>query len=241
MAMPPPRGVWKVGNVELRAHLDLGFEHDPGGHPRGSDHLHVIGRGGTPGRSFVHGHGGDVPRGCTIPVMDHRSLWAPWRLAYLEEYEEAKQASEQAASETTFLSAYWEDPAGDLENHVVLRTDEGMILLNRYPYANGHLLVALGEPRPSLLDYGTAHRAEFWSLVERGIDLMQKVLDPDGINFGINQGAAAGAGVPGHLHGHLVPRWRGDTNAMTTVGGTRVIPASLEDMAERYRSALKQV
>ena len=170
--------------------------------------------------------------------MDHRSLWAPWRLAYVEEYEDAKQVSEQGGSAHTFLTAYWEDPEGDRENYVLLRTGEGMILLNRYPYANGHLLIALGDPKPSLLDYGTVHRAAFWSLVERAMDLMQKALDPDGINFGINQGAAAGAGVPGHLHGHLVPRWRGDTNAMTTVAGTRVIPASLDDMAERYRSVV---
>ena len=172
--------------------------------------------------------------------MDHRSLWAPWRLAYLKEYEEAKEISEQAGSSPTFLSAYWEEPSGDLDNHVVLRTEQGMILLNRYPYANGHLLVALGDPRPSLLDYDSPQRSAFWSLVERGMQLMQKAIDPDGINFGINQGAAAGAGVPGHLHGHLVPRWKGDTNAMTTVAGTRVIPASLEDMAEMYRSALEE-
>ena len=148
--------------------------------------------------------------------------------------------SDEADSGITFLSAYWDDPAGDLDNHVVFRTEQGMILLNRYPYANGHLLVALGDPKPVLLDYDPHQRTAFWSLVERGMDLMQRALDPEGINFGINQGAAAGAGVPGHLHGHLVPRWHGDTNAMTTVAGTRVIPASLEDMAEMYRSALKE-
>ena len=172
--------------------------------------------------------------------MDHRSLWAPWRLPYLKEYEEARISSEAADPGVTFLSVYWEDPDGDRANHVVLRSDQGLILLNRYPYANGHLLVALGDPRPSLLDYNLAQRSAFWSLVEQGMDLMQKAIEPEGINFGINQGAAAGAGIPGHLHGHLVPRWNGDTNAMTTVAGTRVIPARLEDVAELYRSALKQ-
>lgn len=111
-----------------------------------------------------------------------------------------------------------------------------MVLLNRYPYANGHLLVALGDARPTLLDYDSEQRAAFWSLVEHAASLMQRALDPPGINFGINQGAAAGAGVPDHLHAHLVPRWEGDTNAMTVVGGTRVIPASLESMWEMYTS-----
>ena len=172
--------------------------------------------------------------------MDHRSLWAPWRLPYLKDYEEAKRMSEEADSGITFLSAYWDDPAGDRDNHVVLRTEQGLILLNRYPYANGHLLIALGEPRSTLLEYDSLQRSAFWSLVERGMDLMQRAIDPEGINFGINQGAAAGAGVPGHLHGHLVPRWHGDTNAMTTVAGTRVIPASLDAMAEMYRSVVEQ-
>src|SRR5262245_65250801 len=87
-------------------------------------------------------------------------------------------------------------------------------MLNAYPYANGHLLVALGEARPTLLDYTPEQRAALWRLVETATDLMQRALEPQGINFGINQGRAAGAGVPQHLHAHLVPRWGGDVNFM---------------------------
>jgi ATP adenylyltransferase len=151
--------------------------------------------------------------------------------------EEAKSDAEQVERGQQFLSAYWSSPEEDESNLVIHRDPHGMILLNRYPYANGHLLVALGEARPTLLDYETKQRAAFWSLVEHATDLMQRTLEPQGINFGINQGEAAGAGIPGHLHAHLVPRWHGDTNAMTVVGGTRVVPASLEDMASLYRES----
>ena len=118
-----------------------------------------------------------------------------------------------------------------------MRTGEGMILLNAYPYANGHLLVALGEGRPTLMDYSPEQRAALWRLVDAASGLMQDALEPQGINIGINQGRAAGAGVPGHLHVHLVPRWSGDVNFITTVGQIRVIPSALEQMAQRYRDA----
>ena len=108
-------------------------------------------------------------------------------------------------------------------------------MLNRHPYASGHLLVALGKAQPRLLEYSPQQRAAFWSLVEQAWSLMQEKLDPQGINMGINEGDASGAGLPGHLHAHLVPRWQGDVNFMATVAGTRVIPASLEAMAEMYR------
>jgi ATP adenylyltransferase len=119
----------------------------------------------------------------------------------------------------------------------VHRDAHGIILLNRYPYANGHLLVALGEARPTLLDYEPAQRSAFWRLVERGLALMQRALSPQGINLGINEGEAAGAGLPEHLHAHLVPRWSADTNFMSVVGHVRVIPDALEDVAKLYRDA----
>ncbi len=140
----------------------------------------------------------------------------------------------------SFLSDYWKAPERDAANLVVERDASGMILLNRYPYANGHLLVALGEPRPRLLDYTPEQRAALWRLIERGMELMERALEPQGVNVGINQGRAAGAGVPHHLHAHLVPRWGGDVNFMTVVGGVRVIPSALEAMWERYRRAAER-
>lgn len=134
----------------------------------------------------------------------------------------------------TFLSDYWANPDRDVENLVVHRDAHGMVLLNRYPYSNGHLLVALGEARGRLLDYSPEQRARLWGLVDRAMALVETTLEPQGVNVGVNQGRAAGAGVPGHLHVHLVPRWGGDVNFMSVVGRVRVIPASLEAMYERY-------
>jgi ATP adenylyltransferase len=142
------------------------------------------------------------------------------------------------ASRDCFLSAYWSAPENDHANHVVYRNDHGMLLLNRYPYANGHLLAALSEARPTLLDYEDAQRAEFWKLVDLGVDLVRRALAPQGINIGVNEGSAAGAGVPDHLHAHIVPRWAGDTNFMTVVAQVRVMPDSLEAMAEHYRQTM---
>jgi ATP adenylyltransferase len=162
-------------------------------------------------------------------------LQAPWRMDYLESMGAAeKQAGAPRAGSGSFLHDYWLAPERDAANHVIQRDALGMILLNKFPYANGHLLVALGDPRPTLLDYDPAQRAHLWSLVDRAADLMQRALEPQGINIGVNQGRAAGAGVPQHLHAHLVPRWGGDVNFMTVVGNVRVMPGSLERMFERY-------
>lgn len=116
-----------------------------------------------------------------------------------------------------------------------------MILLNAYPYSNGHLLVALGTPRPGLLDYDPDQRAALWRLVDLAMLMMQRALEPQGVNVGLNQGRAAGAGVPQHLHVHLVPRWTGDVNFITAVGQIRVVPSALEQMASRYRAALAAI
>ncbi len=168
-------------------------------------------------------------------------LHAPWRLRYLEELDrvEKADAAKKARPDTgCFIRDYWLTPEDDAANQVIERTAQGMIFLNRFPYANGHLLVALGESRTRLLDYSEAERAALWGLVDRATDLMERTLEPHGINIGINQGRAAGAGVPQHVHVHLVPRWGGDVNFMTTVGEVRVIPSSLEAMYERYRAVV---
>lgn len=172
------------------------------------------------------------------PPIGPRALWAPWRLPYLEDVDAREKVSGPPdASTGSFLRDAWLDPARDRDNHVVVRGRAGLVMLNRFPYANGHLLVALGEARPTLLDYDPAQRADLWLLTDCAVHLLQTTLEPQGINIGINQGRAAGAGVPQHLHVHLVPRWSGDVNFMAVVGQVRVIPAALEHMAERFRAA----
>lgn len=162
-------------------------------------------------------------------------IHAPWRLQYLESLGDS-DAQAGDGSGGTFLSAYWNNPERDEANHVIARTKRGMILLNAFPYANGHLLIALGEPRPRLLDYEPEDRAHLWMLTELACDLAERTLECQGLNMGVNQGRAAGAGVPSHLHVHVVPRWGGDTNFITTVAQVRVVPQALGDMARRYRN-----
>ena len=177
----------------------------------------------------------DPPRG---PAAIH----APWRLEYLESMGTAeKKAGPPQSSTGSFIRDDWLAPDQDEKNHVIVRTGQGIILLNAYPYANGHLLVALGEARGRLLDYDPPQRAALWKLTELATDLMEQTLEPQGINIGINQGRAAGAGVPQHFHVHLVPRWGGDVNFMTVVGQVRVIPGSLEAMAKKYREVWKRM
>ncbi len=172
------------------------------------------------------------------PPMGPRALWAPWRLPYLEDVgAREKTSGPPDASTGSFLRDAWLNPARDLDNHVVVRGRAGLVMLNRFPYANGHLLVALGEARPTLMDYEPDQRADLWLLTDCAVHLMHAAIEPQGINIGVNQGRSAGAGVPQHLHVHLVPRWSGDVNFMSVVGQVRVIPAALEDMADRYRRA----
>lgn len=176
------------------------------------------------------------------------ALWAPWRLSYIESLSEddsPQSGSENAApprpTSGSFLLDYWNAPELDAPNHVIERTEHGMILLNAYPYANGHLLVALGDARPTLLDYEPDQRAALWALVDRAAALAQTALEPQGMNIGINAGRAGGAGVPSHLHVHIIPRWSGDTNFITAVGGIRVIPSALDSMYKRFKLASERL
>ncbi len=167
--------------------------------------------------------------------MHNENLWSPWRYEYIQDLKRRQEVvGADGAVQSNFLLEYWESPDCDRENLVVMRSDDGLVLLNRYPYANGHLLVALGEARPTLLDYEPSQRRAFWDLIESAAEMMRSSLHPQGVNIGINEGRAAGAGLPEHLHAHLVPRWNGDTNFITAIGEVRVIPASLETMWEMY-------
>jgi len=162
-------------------------------------------------------------------------------MAYIRNLD--RQAEDAAAASpgddrSNFLLAAWRTPADDLANLVVHRDAHGLVMLNRYPYANGHLLVALGDARPRLLEYPPESRAAFWRLVDIAAALIEEGLRPQGLNIGLNQARAGGAGLPEHLHAHVLPRWNGDTNFMATVAGARVVPDSLEAVADQFRKAL---
>jgi ATP adenylyltransferase len=114
-------------------------------------------------------------------------------------------------------------------------------ILNAYPYTNGHLMVLPIRHVAELEDLGTEEAAELWAGVRDAVVALKAAYDPGGLNIGLNLGRPAGAGVPGHLHVHVLPRWDGDTNFMTSVSGTRVLPETLEDSAAKLRAAWPSV
>jgi ATP adenylyltransferase len=112
-------------------------------------------------------------------------------------------------------------------------------VLNRYPYNNGHLLIAPKRHLARLDQLDDATQTEIWQTTTRMVHALEKIMKPQGFNVGLNLGHAAGAGVPGHLHWHIVPRWVGDTNFMPTVAGVRTIPQSLETLWDLMVAELK--
>jgi ATP adenylyltransferase len=152
-------------------------------------------------------------------------LWTPWRRAYLE------GGDSHAAG--CFLCAHAADAEHDGENLVLLRGESVFVLLNLYPYNSGHLMVA---PYAHTGDFALLSgdvAAELMHVAQRAVGVLQSVYAPDGFNVGMNLGKSAGAGVPDHLHVHVVPRWNGDTNFMPVVGETKVLPESLDQTYER--------
>jgi ATP adenylyltransferase len=162
--------------------------------------------------------------------VSHEQLWAPWRLSYIA------VAKEQQA-EGCFLCRY-RDGSDDAENLVVLRGEHALTVLNRYPYNNGHLLVAPLEHKASFEDLNDDELLDCMHHLQRMTALMGRVLRAEGFNIGLNLGEVAGAGLPGHFHWHLVPRWNGDTNFMPVLGDAKVIPQSLEALYELLRSEI---
>jgi ATP adenylyltransferase len=145
-------------------------------------------------------------------------LWAPWRLDYIKG---------PKPDECIFCSAAGSDD--DAASYVVARGERCFVLLNAYPYTNGHLMVAPYEHVPSLGDLGEPELLELMTLTQRSLAAIREAYGPEGFNVGVNEGKVAGAGVEEHVHLHVVPRWGGDTNFMPVVGNTRVLPQSLDD------------
>lgn len=162
----------------------------------------------------------------TIPsLIDMNHLHAYWRMEYIE------GPKPETGGTNPFLKAL--DNGDDREALILVRGENTFIILNRFPYNAGHLLVLPYREIPDLEDLTVEERAEFMDQLVRGKSILQKAIDPDGFNMGFNFGQAAGAGIPSHLHAHIVPRWNGDTNFMPVLGETRVLPQSLAAMYDR--------
>jgi ATP adenylyltransferase len=127
--------------------------------------------------------------------------------------------------------------ADGAENLIAFRGKFSYVILNRYPYTSGHLMVIPFAHTATIEELDVETRAEMMELTSRSTTELRTIYKPQGFNVGINMGEAAGAGVLGHVHIHIVPRWAGDTNFMSSVGATRVLPESLEDTYKRIRDA----
>ena len=123
------------------------------------------------------------------------------------------------------------------ENLIVYRSERAFVILNRFPYTTGHVMVVPFDHQPSLELLDAATRAEMMELVSRVLVVLQQAYHPQGFNVGINIGTAAGAGIADHIHMHIVPRWSGDTNFMSSVGSTRILPEVLDDTYQRVKEA----
>lgn len=141
------------------------------------------------------------------------------------------------SGEQTLFEAIEASGLPDEETFVVHRGPKCLALLNAYPYTSGHLLVVPRRARAALAELTEDEHAALWSTVRDAVAAVEAAYSPDGVNVGLNQGAAAGAGVPSHLHVHVLPRWSGDTNFMTTTADTRVLPEALGETWRRLVEA----
>ena len=158
--------------------------------------------------------------------MEH--LWAPWRMAYIGGEPEPG----------CLFCRVLADPTADGANFVLWREPGALVMLNKFPYNSGHLLVAPVRHTGDFTDLQPEEVADLTSALQRAVKLLEQVLTPDGFNLGANLGKAAGAGIADHLHFHAVPRWDGDTNFMPVLAETKVINEHLEATAAKLRVAL---
>jgi ATP adenylyltransferase len=159
--------------------------------------------------------------------MSMERLWAPWRMAYIESDKEGGPPSEKSGARCIFCEkARSTDPAADL---VVHKGDYAFVLMNLYPYNNGHLMIAPYEHTARYDLLAEATLADMDRLAQRALRALGAAFHPDGYNTGMNLGQVAGAGIADHLHQHIVPRWSGDANFMPVIGETKVLPDSLEN------------
>ena len=159
-------------------------------------------------------------------------LWSPWRIQYIES---TKEPIEGCLFDTVWASD------NDRESLLLHRGNTAFIMMNAFPYSNGHLMVAPVMHTGDVRLLSPEVMLEVNQLVGTAISILELAYQPDGYNVGINLGQVAGAGIPSHVHWHIVPRWVGDTNFMMSVGQTRVLPESLETSYDRLRAALESI
>jgi ATP adenylyltransferase len=160
--------------------------------------------------------------------LESKNLWAPWRIDYVQGLNDDEPCD-------CFICHYLDRPDEDDKNMVLWRSEHGVVLLNRYPYNNGHLMIAPVRHISDIDDANEAELLELIKLVREAKKALTLVLKPHGFNIGINLGRCAGAGLPGHVHIHIVPRWDGDTSFMSVCSDTDVISQSMKELLDQLR------
>jgi ATP adenylyltransferase len=161
-------------------------------------------------------------------------IWAGWRSAYIERVTAEPVGGSGAGDECLFCELAAADPDEVL---VVARSEYAFAVMNAYPYVSGHLMLAPLRHEADLDGLGADEAADLMTMAQQATVALKAAYSPDGLNLGANLGRAAGAGVPGHVHLHALPRWGGDTNFMTTVAEARVLPEALRTSWEKLKEA----
>jgi ATP adenylyltransferase len=161
-----------------------------------------------------------------IIVLQQENLWAPWRTKYIQGL---------SKPEGCFICDYLKTPDSDGDNLVLWRTEKSVVVLNRFPYNNGHLLIAPVRHIAGLEQADETELLEITKLIRETQKALSLAVQPHGFNIGMNFGRCAGAGLPEHMHVHVVPRWDGDTNFMSVCGDTKVISQSLKELFEELK------
>ena len=162
--------------------------------------------------------------------MQRNNLWAPWRIEYIQKL---------SKKQNCFLCHNLKHPEQDEENLVLWRSANCIVVLNRFPYNNGHLLIAPNRHIGDLESTTEPEMLEMTKLLREAQKALSIAINPDGFNVGMNFGRCAGAGLPEHMHIHLVPRWNGDTNFMSTCSSTDVVSQSLTDLLQALKKISK--
>ena len=176
--------------------------------------------------------------------MEQKNLWAPWRIQYVQGLcnEPHKTGKKKMTGRKTgcFICHNLKHPKDDDKNLVLWRTGKSIVLLNCYPYNNGHILIAPARHIPDLENTTDEEMLEMIKLIRESQKALSLAIKPHGFNVGMNFGRCAGAGLPGHLHIHIVPRWDGDTNFMTVCAHTDVISQSLTELLGLLKKISKE-
>lgn len=158
-------------------------------------------------------------------------LWSPWRSSYIEKFKDEKKEKQ----EECFFCKVVNNPIDEQANLLVTSKEHCIVMLNKFPYTSGHLLIAPKRHIADFKDLSDPELLEIFQTIRQSTEIIEKVFLPSGFNIGVNIGNVAGAGLPGHIHFHVVPRWTGDKNFMYVTGETNVISFSNEDILDKIK------